>query len=458
MTLRSKSRYSKSRRFFTTLFFVLIIGLGAGGFILFFEGEQPVVNLDQTKSFIGKNGEILYTVSDGGNGLRSIKVLGIQGPLKKELFSTSFSRASYTGQAGPPADSRKITFDVLKDGFKDGSMSIQIQATDFSMQNWFKGNTTTLEKSVTVDTVPPRIQILHSEKYISPGGTGIAIYRLSDKDSIHGVNVNGVFNPGFLVGDGRDDTYISYFALPYYADTIESLNVSAVDKAGNNALVTFTTIYKKSHFKKDTINVSDGFLNSKIPEFQQYYPEMKGEFLDKYLYANNTIRKENNTKISDLCRNPSPERLWSGKFNRMSGSSRAGFADHRTYYFNKKAIDKQVHLGMDIASTRRADVRAANSGIVIYAEYLGIYGNMVMLDHGQGVFSLYSHLSQINVKPGDNVNKKSVLGLTGTTGMAGGDHLHFSMLINGIFVTPKEWWDQHWIEVTIDEPLIDSKF
>ncbi len=81
-----------------------------------------------------------------------------------------------------------------------------------------------------------------------------------------------------------------------------------------------------------------------------------------------------------------------------------------------------------------------------------------MIDHGQGVFSLYSHLSQINGAVGDKVDQQTVLGLTGTTGMAGGDHLHFSMLINGMFVTPKEWWDQHWIDVTIEEPITDSKF
>jgi murein DD-endopeptidase MepM/ murein hydrolase activator NlpD len=113
---------------------------------------------------------------------------------------------------------------------------------------------------------------------------------------------------------------------------------------------------------------------------------------------------------------------------------------------------------MDIASTRRAEARAANNGKVIYADYLGIYGNMVLVDHGQGVFSLYSHLSQINAAPGDMVDQQTVLGLTGTTGMAGGDHLHFSMLVNGVFVTPKEWWDQHWIEVTIDEPIAEFKF
>lgn len=185
---------------------------------------------------------------------------------------------------------------------------------------------------------------------------------------------------------------------------------------------------------------------------------MQGDFIDKYLFANSTVRKQNNAKISELCMNPNPERLWKDKFGRMPGSSRAGFADHRTYKYKGNAVDHQVHLGMDIASTRRADVRSANSGVVKFADYLGIYGNMVLVDHGQGVYSLYSHLSQINVNPGDSVDPKTVLGLTGTTGMAGGDHLHFSMLVHGVFVTPKEWWDQHWVEVTIEEPITDSKF
>ncbi|NNK93205.1 MAG: M23 family metallopeptidase, partial [Desulfobacterales bacterium] len=196
----------------------------------------------------------------------------------------------------------------------------------------------------------------------------------------------------------------------------------------------------------------------KIPEFEQYYPKMSGELIDKYLYTNNIVRQENNKKISDLCKNPHPERLWNDRFLRMPGSSRAGYADHRTYYYQSQSIDKQVHLGIDIASTKNADVKASARGIVVYADYLGIYGNMVLLDHGHGVFSLYSHLSQINVSPQDALEQGVVLGLTGTSGMAGGDHLHFSILVNGIFVTPKEWWDQHWLDVTIEEPLVDSRF
>ena len=151
-----------------------------------------------------------------------------------------------------------------------------------------------------------------------------------------------------------------------------------------------------------------------------------------------------------MCGKSRPERLWEGRFQRMARSSRrAGFAEYRTYYYSGKEVDHQVHLGIDLASTRKADVKAANSGVVVYAAYLGIYGEMVIIDHGLGVFSLYSHLSQINAAVGDAVTKETVLALSGTSGMAGGDHLHFSVLVNGVFVDPLEWWDKQWLNLNI---------
>ena len=457
MAFRNRQKSKGSRFLFTSFFFLLLIAGGAV-FVLFFEGEKPIINLQETNAFIGKKGTITYSVTDAKSGIHTIFVWGVQGDLRKMLHSVAYPRTTYTGAVGPLEDTRTVNFDLQKEGFSDGPMTITVEASDFSMRDWFTGNKAVATKEVIVDTIPPKIQILHSEKYISPGGTGIAIYRLSDKDSNHGVSVNGRFNPGFLIGDGRDDIYISFFGLPYDTDRLETLNVSATDLAGNNTVTPFISVFKQANQKRDTINISKGFLDRKIPEFQQYYPEMQGEFIDKYLFANSTVRSQNNEKIQELCKNPHPERLWKGHFSRMAGSSKAGFADHRTYFYKGKGIDQQVHLGMDIASTRRAEVRAANAGKVVFADYLGIYGNMVLVDHGQGVFSLYSHLSQINVTPGDMADQKTVLGLTGTTGMAGGDHLHFSMLVHGVFVTPKEWWDQHWVEVTIEEPITDSKF
>ncbi|MBU1568222.1 MAG: M23 family metallopeptidase [Proteobacteria bacterium] len=397
-------------------------------------------------------------MSDAQSGLRSIAIWGTQGSINKILHSVSFPKASNTGMIGRAETTETVTFDTKKEGFIDGPMSFRFEVADYSFRGWFQGNKTIVNKEVTVDTLPPQLQILHSEKYISPGGAGVTIYRLSDSKCTSGVTINGQFHPGFLVGDGRPDTYISYFALPYDTQKIDSLTLSAIDFAGNETITPFTTVYKSVAQKTDTINVSDSFIGTKIPEFQQYYPEMKGELIDQYLYTNTTIRDQNNKRISELCGNPLPNRLWQGYFSRFAGSPRAGFADHRSYIYNGKTVDHQVHLGVDIASTSNAEVRAANKGKIIFADYLGIYGNMILIDHGQGIFSLYSHLSQMKVSPGNEVDKKSVIGLTGTTGMAGGDHLHFSVLVNGVFVMPKEWWDEHWIEVTIEAPLAQSKF
>jgi murein DD-endopeptidase MepM/ murein hydrolase activator NlpD len=129
-----------------------------------------------------------------------------------------------------------------------------------------------------------------------------------------------------------------------------------------------------------------------------------------------------------------------------NSANRARFADHRTYFYKKTEIDRQVHLGIDLASLANSPVPAANSGMVVFAEPLGIYGRTVIIDHGFGLFSMYSHLSFIAVKAGDQVSSGDILGRTGSTGLAGGDHLHFSMLINDTFVNPVEWWDIKWIE------------
>jgi murein DD-endopeptidase MepM/ murein hydrolase activator NlpD len=245
------------------------------------------------------------------------------------------------------------------------------------------------------------------------------------------------------------DAFVAYFALPWDAGKPEKVRVVAFDEAGNEAAVPLPSVFKKDPDKHDSINLSEQFLQQKMPEFEQHYPEMKGTLLEKYLYVNNQVRQSNAQAIAKVCATTDPQQLWTDRFFRMPGAGRAGFADQRTYLHNGTAIDNQTHLGVDIASTERAEIRAANRGKVVFADYLGIYGNMIIIDHGQGVASLYSHLSSIETTVGTLVEKNQPIARSGTTGMAGGDHLHFSMLVHGIFVTPIEWWDQHWIDVNI---------
>ncbi len=435
---------------------IAILALLVAAF-LFFEWEAPTVALEGNVDSIGRNGSISYTISDKKSGLRSISIVAVQGSTSRELHVASFPRVGFIGHIGPGEVKGTVNFDTKKVGLEEGSMVLRLTARDYSLLGWLGGNATVVEKAMTVDTVPPRLTVLHSEKYISPGGAGIAIYRLSEEGCRSGVTINGRFHPGFPLGNGRNDVHIAYFALPHDAAKVENAKVSVSDRAGNEVSQAFAPAFKAVAKKTDTISLSESFLAAKVPEFREHYPEMKGDLIQQYLFTNTSLRDRNNRQIEELCRNPLAERLWQGAFGRMPGSPRAGFADHRSYSYNGTIIDQQVHLGVDIASTSHAEVRAANRGKVIFAEYLGIYGNMVMLDHGQGVFSLYSHLSQIDTSPGTMVDKGTPLGLTGTSGMAGGDHLHFSMLVNGVFVMPKEWWDPHWIEVTIDGPLAQSK-
>jgi len=105
-----------------------------------------------------------------------------------------------------------------------------------------------------------------------------------------------------------------------------------------------------------------------------------------------------------------------------------------------------VHLGFDLAVTANVPIVASQRGTIVHASDLGIYGNCVIIDHGMGVQSLYGHLSSIGVKVGDRVEKGQQVGRSGMTGLAGGDHLHFTMLVGGQQVTPVDWWSTQWMQ------------
>jgi len=421
--------------------------------VLLLEREKPVIDLSGELGLIGTNKQLDFVVTDKKSGIRHVEIVIRQGGTEKTLHQESFTRKAYFGAAGPNRLEAHVNIDTAILGLQDGAAEIIISAQDFSFWNLLRGNRVQVIYGVTFDTKPPKVSRMDSPRYIKPGGAGIVIYKLDEVVPAHGVRVNGYFHPGFPV-PGKEQLYGAIIGLPYDIIKIHDAHVEAVDEAGNIGKSRFGMILKKANFKKDRINVPTSFLDLKIPEFSQYYPEMTGTQLEKYIYVNNQVRRLNNKDIMRMCSKSKPEQLWDGRFSRMARSStRSGYADHRTYYYNGREIDKQVHLGIDLASTRHADIEAANKGIVVFADYHGIYGNMVVLDHGLGVFSLYSHMSTIEVKPGDMVEKDGLLGKTGTTGMAGGDHLHFSMLVNGILVNPLEWWDPSWLDLHITSYL-----
>jgi murein DD-endopeptidase MepM/ murein hydrolase activator NlpD len=265
--------------------------------------------------------------------------------------------------------------------------------------------------------------------------------------------------PGSSVGIADPAVRVAFFALGYDQDRDAPVTVFARDEAGNEASASIERRVFPKPFAKSNIPIDDKFLQKVVPEIAQTSAGAgidTGDLLKGFLTINGDLRKQNNAKIAEFAGKSRPELMWRENFSLGNINVEARFADYRTYFYNKKEIDRQVHLGYDLATFQHAPVEAANRGIVLYAAPLGIYGNCVILDHGLGVQSLYGHLSTIEVKEGQTVEKGQSLGRTGTTGLAGGDHLHFTMLVDGVMVSPVQWWDGHWIEDRVFRKIRDA--
>jgi murein DD-endopeptidase MepM/ murein hydrolase activator NlpD len=269
------------------------------------------------------------------------------------------------------------------------------------------------------------------------------------------VRIDDHFFKGYALPDFPGAFY-ALVALPLEKKTITQMRVEAVDLAGNKAHLPVAFYLRKKRYRKDTIRISDQFLERKMPEFWSRYEEIPRESpLKAFIYVNSELRRRNNEEIRKLCGESRLEKFYGIKpfLALPRAATRARFGDHRTYYYRGQKIGEAVHLGLDLASLAGAPVPAAAEGQVIFADYLGIYGNTIILDHGLGLFTLYAHLSGFTVSEGDHVKRGQLIGYTDTTGLAGGDHLHFGTLVQGIFVDPVEWLDPRWVRTRIVEKL-----
>jgi murein DD-endopeptidase MepM/ murein hydrolase activator NlpD len=413
------------------------------------EGEGPSVALDAPSPFfIGKSTELTLDLADPKSGLRRLRAELSKDGKDLVLADVVFPASGFLGMEKVRSAAQKLKIDPAALGLSDGKGLLRISVEDGSWRNWWHGNRTDIQKEIVIDTKPPGIENLNPQNYVNQGGTGLAVYRLSEPCPASGVRVGGEFYPGSSGYYADPAVHIAFFALSYQQGSGAEIVIEATDAAGNSARSRYPYHFRKKAFKKDTLIVSDGFINQILPEFSALLPAATHPTLkDRFLFINRDLRKANYQSIIQATRRSEPAMLWKGPFLRLPNSApRAGFADHRTYLYEGKEIDQQDHLGVDLASLAQSPVPAANSGIVVYAGGLGIYGQTVILDHGFGVFSMYSHLSRIAVRAGERVAREGVLGNTGSTGLAGGDHLHFSMLIHHTFVDPIEWWDPHWIQ------------
>jgi hypothetical protein len=417
------------------------------------------VSMNPSIVTMGQSQKLNFTVADAKSGVRKIWVSVVQNEKEKILYDKSFPSLGFC-RGG---DHKKETFDLLiepeKLGLTEGRAILRVTVWDHSMRGWWKGNKNNIEKPVMVDFKPPRIEVLTQRHNVNQGGAGLVIYKLSESCSKDGVMVGEHFYPGHPGLFEDESIHAAFFALEHTQGPDTKLVVQCTDMAGNTTRAGFPNHIRGKVFRKDSLTISDGFLDGKMPEFKLDAPGNKPlSNLEKYLIVNRDVREENYKKIVSLVAETENTLYWEGDFLRLPNSApRAGFADFREYYYNGKKIDEQTHMGVDLASLQQSPVPAANAGKVVFTDNLGIYGNSVILDHGFGVFSMYSHLSSISVEPGQMMARGDIVGKTGTTGLAAGDHLHFSILVHDTFVNPIEWWDAHWIKNNITEKIAEVK-
>lgn len=438
------------------LFFLLVAALivGAGAWIWAGREAGPTITIRQPEKFVGQTSSLDLAVEAPGGQFSRIDVSVEQNGKTFPVFALG-----QPAQAQVKQDTANRIYIIRPIGkraipeLQPGNARIVVRASRPVLYG-MRQVESNAARDVQVRLEPPRVAVLSTHHYVNHGGAEFVVYRATPSDVESGVRVGDRTYPGFpaaAVGLKDPAARVAFFALLPDQDLNERAAVFARDPGGNQAvteLPDYRTFPKP--FARSRIEIDDRFLQRVVPAIAENTPDMQiptDDVLQGFLKINGELRRKNAETIASLSRKTAPEMMWKENFQQLGGSQvEARFADHRTYFYKGKEVDQQVHLGFDLAVTANVPIVAAQRGVVVHADYLGIYGNCVIIDHGLGIQTLYAHLSSMDVKAGDRVEKGQALGRSGMTGLAGGDHLHFTVLVNGQAVNPVEWWDTKWMQ------------
>ncbi len=422
---------------YSLVFLVFIGGLGFGGYAFFKDMEGPSITLTPNTGRISLHTDMQLVMSDPSK-MRSVTVVVRKNNNRIPVFSKHFS---------PYQQEETVTFNLKKTGLREGAFDLEIRAVDASLAGFGFGNSRTIFVPMRLDTQKPRMSVVSPQPYVRRGGSSVIRYTINEDVQESGIKVGKYFFKGYKQAD---ESYICYFAFPHHMQPKEFKPIlMAQDLAGNTSERGVAVFALQRKFKSDRIKITDNFLGLVTEHLYNLAPDAATP-LERFLIINSDIRLANTMFLSELGKDSAETVFWKGAFMRLPRSaSRAGYGEHRSYVYNDKVIDNQWHLGFDLASIKNAPIPAANDGRVVFTGELGIYGKLVVVDHGLGLMSLYSHLNDIFVTTGDMLKKGNEVGTTGVSGMAFGDHVHFGILVGGVEVTPLEWLDAKWIRDNI---------
>lgn len=430
----------------------ILIVLGGIGYLAWRQTVSAVrVEFQPVPQFIGARTPITLVLRATRGGVQSVDVRLNQGGTRVNVAQQAFS--------GPVSNEQRVQLIVTGGtlGLREGAATLEVRARDGFWRPVRVDDRMIASLPVTLDFTPPTLEVLASTRYLSRGGGGLVAVRAKGAARV-GVNVGDFFFLGFPAGAPDTGLHAVLYALPWNLAPNSPVTATAQDEAGNPVSRALAVDIRPRKFPIDTIEVGEQFLASKMPELLPERGQIPpDQLLQAFLTVNRDKRKEAEEVKRKLAQKTKPGPLFEGAFIQPRNTKVfSNFAETRTYRYKGADVDTQVHLGYDLASLKNSPIPAANAGVVVYAAPLSIYGNTVVVDHGWGLQTLYGHLSAIEIKEGDEVKKGQALGRSGATGLALGDHLHFEVLIQGVSVTPIEWWDGKWIRDHVGRPLREA--
>jgi murein DD-endopeptidase MepM/ murein hydrolase activator NlpD len=426
---------------------VLALALLGAGVLVFFraEGAPPVVAAPEALVVGTAGAEVALSISDEGSGLRGLEIVVVHAGGEIPLLSESYPGNLLSGGVRSQQDA-DVSLDPAGLGEVEGDAFLRVTARDWSWRGGLGGNATRVDVPLTVDLEPPRISVESGLTYVDQGGAAAVAYRVSEPVERDGVRVGEIFYRGYpRPAGGGPLERVALFAIPSDADPKAPVRVVAEDAAGNASEARWPVSVKARTAPAANVSLSADFL-------ERVVPRLSGGASDAAAFddVNTRLRAESESRIRELLSDPATTPLWDGALEQMRSSKvTSRFGERRSYFVDGVKISSATHYGYDLASFAAAPVTAAGAGRVVFAGDLGIYGNAVLIDHGIGLATLYGHLSRLDVKAGDRVTQGQRLGLSGDTGLAGGDHLHFAVLVGPTYVDPLEWWDPRWVQTHV---------
>lgn len=426
---------------------VVVLLLAAAAFWVRWETEPPVLAAqgETGELFVGaKPTTVTFDLGDG-SGLRLFAVRLRHADGEAVITTTEYPGDALTG-GRIPYETVDVTLDPATLGVPQGDAVLVAELTDWSWSGLLAGNTTTVEIPVSIDREAPKLSVSSGLTYVQRAGSGAVRYRVLEATADDGVRVGDATFRGYPFPGGAEGERIALFAIPRDAAPDVTPKVFARDRAGNEREVGWPVRVQERSFTRIPIRLGANFMEGKVPSLAGELGIEGDDAVAVFQTINRDERARNEEAIRAAVVKSGATALFDGAFTQMRNSAvTSQFAEHRTYYVDGKSVSEAIHYGYDLASVSGAPIEASNAGVVVHAEPLGIYGNCVIVDHGLGLMSLYAHLREIDVKVGDRVAKAQRLGRSGATGLAGGDHLHFAILVGATYVDPKEWWDPKWV-------------